>query len=451
MRLIVLLLASYYFYARWNEKYLFLIIFSTSLDYFCALGIEHYRKKAKLFLSISILGNLSMLFFFKYYGFFAETALKVSEVLGRPMYLPILELILPVGISFYTLQTMSYSCDVYKKVIKAESNFLCLAVYVANFPQLVAGPIERAGDLIPQFKKKLHFNEQDFIYGLQLICWGLFKKVVIADRLSAYVEWGLNSEEIHTNEVFLISGYFAQILIYADFSAYADIAKGSAKLLGINLMDNFKFPLFSRSMPEFWKRWHVSFHNWFLNYVYYPLGGGRVGFARVQFNIFIVFITSGLWHGSAWRFILWGIFHYSLVVIHMLLVSLFKRMSWSLPENSLVRFLQINLVLFQRAMSMYLFFITDSEKAVQVYKNFFIEPWTGLSGLNSPFVPFIMLISFLFPIVMILCEYLHLKISWSIRFNLMSRFRRWSIYYLMLFLIMIFGVETNNPFIYFQF
>ncbi len=451
MRLVVLLLASYYFYARWNEKYLFLIIFSTSLDYFCALGIDNYRKRAKIFFGISILGNLSMLFFFKYYGFFSETALKISEVLGRPMYLPILELILPVGISFYTLQTMSYSCDVYKKIIKAERNFLCFAVYVANFPQLVAGPIEKAGDLIPQFKKKIDVNEKDFVYGLQLICWGLFKKVVIADRLSSYVEWALNSGETHSNEVMLLAAYFANILIYADFSAYADIAKGSAKLLGINLMDNFKFPLFSRSMPEFWKRWHISFHNWFLHYVYFPLGGGRVGFARLQFNIFAVFITSGLWHGSAWRFVLWGVFHYSLVVIHMVLVSLFKKLSWTLPDNIFVRCIQINLVLFQRAMSMFLFFITDSEKAMQVYINFFTEPWLGISGLKSPFVPFVMMVSFAFPLMMLLCEYLHLKKSWSIRFAAMSRIRRWSLYYTLLFMIMIFGVETNNPFIYFQF
>ena len=450
-RLILLLIASYYFYARWNEKFLFLIIFSTFLDYFCALGIDHFRKRAKWLLWTSLFGNLSMLFFFKYFGFFTETALHIAEVLGRPIYLPILEIVLPVGISFYTLQTMSYTLDVYRKEIKAEKNFLSFAVYVANFPQLVAGPIEKAGAMIPQFKKKINFNEKDFTLGLQLIAWGIFKKVVIADRLADYVEWSFNGTEIQSNEEMLLGAYLAQIFLYADFSAYADIAKGSAKLMGINLMENFKFPLFSRSMPEFWKRWHVSFHNWFLQYVYFPLGGGRRGWARVQFNVFLVFLTSGLWHGAAWRFVYWGVFHYALIVIHILVVKGLKKLPFQIPDNRFMSFLKTFLVLFQRAMSMYLFFIKDSNKAIQVYINFFTEPWIGLSAIDTPFVPFVMLLFIAFSLLLLFLEYMHLKKSWAERLNNMSRFRRWGIYYALILLIMMFGVETNNPFIYFQF
>lgn len=451
LRLCVLMLASYYFYARWNEKYLFLIIFSTFLDYFCALWIDRKQQSKKLFLMISLIGNCSMLFFFKYYGFFSDTAQHIAEILGRPLYLPILELLLPVGISFYTLQTMSYSLDVYRGKIKAEKNFLCFAVYVANFPQLVAGPIEKAGALLPQIHNPKAFNEPDVKNGSQLILWGLFKKVVVADRLAAFVEWAFDANLTHSNEIMFIAGFMANLLIYADFSAYADIAKGSAKLMGIELMNNFNFPLFSRSMPDFWKRWHVSLHQFFLDYVYFPLGGGRVNWGRRIFNIWMVFILSGLWHGAAWNFVLWSIFHFLLVMIHILFMLSLKKLSIGLPKNVFMTVVQITLVHFQRAMSMYLFFMPDWEKALGVMLGFVTKPWLGVSGFQTPYVPFVLILTFGFPMLLMLLEAIHIKKSLTIRASHMPRALRWFAYYGMIFCIMIFGVETNNPFIYFQF
>jgi len=308
-RLPWLLSCSYYFYAQWNHIYLLLIIASTIIDYFCSRFLDRDEKKNKLWLFISIGSNLGVLFFFKYYGFFSDVVTDITEMLGRPYYAPMLTVLLPVGISFYTFQTMSYTIDVYRGEIKAEKNFIKFAVYVASFPQLVAGPIERASHLLPQLHNSYKLNSADLISGSRLIVWGLFKKVVIADRLSFFVESTLNTQASpHAIQV-LLAGFWAIIILYADFSGYADIAVGSARMMGLHLRANFNFPYFSHNIQDFWKRWHISLHTWFLDYVYYPLGGSRVGKVIILLNIGIIFLLSGLWHGASYNFVIWAMIH----------------------------------------------------------------------------------------------------------------------------------------------
>lgn len=446
-----LLLGSYYFYAQWNDKYLFLIIFSTFLDYICARKVENSQRTKNFWLGISMFGNLSMLFFFKYYGFFTESAQRLSEALGRPIYFPILELILPVGISFYTLQTMSYTIDVYRGKIRSEHNFLKFAVYVANFPQLVAGPIERASDILPQMEKRYRLNPNDLISGICLITWGIFKKVVIADRLSWYVQWAFHEAGDIGNIGFLFAGILANILIYADFSAYADIAIGSARLFGFKLKANFNFPLFSSSMPDFWKRWHISLHTWFLDYVYYPIGGGRVRWSKLMLNITIVFLLSGLWHGAAWNFVFWSLFHLSLVLVHVHVLKFWRYMGWAMLDDPFSRFIRILMVHLQRALSMYFFFIPDLEPTFRILKNFIFEPWSFSISQFFPFQNFLLFLVLFGAVVLMVGEYLHIRKSWEQRLGNQSRIVRWSCYYILVFVIMALGVETNNPFIYFQF
>lgn len=451
LKMLWLVLCSYYFYAQWNHAYLILIVASTLLDYTLALAIQKKPQNKKGFLWISILANLGVLFTFKYYEFFSDIALTLSQLLDRPLYLPVLELLLPVGISFYTFQTMSYTIDVYRGKIEAEKNFLRFAAYVSCFPQLVAGPIERASHLLPQMRSFQFLTYDNLCSGLRLIIWGLFKKVVIADRLAVYVETMFHEHTNPSNWQLLTAGILANILIYADFSAYADIAIGSARLLGINLRANFYFPLFSTSMPDFWRRWHISLHKWFLDYVYWPLGGSNVTWSRWMFNICIIFLLSGLWHGANWNFVIWSIFHLCLVLIHIHVIKFWDRMGWPYFKGKLSKLCFIILVQLQRGLSMILFFITDMDKNLRIFKSFFTESWALQTRAIFPGALFITIIlitgiSFLF-----WAEYLHLKRPWPERFKTMSTWRRYISYYIIALTLMTFGVETNNPFIYFQF
>ena len=296
---------------NWNPYYLGLIVLSTSIDYLAALkirGAEHQESR-KLWLLLSIATNLGILFTFKYFNFFidsAEQALSLVGIYVRPIYL---ELILPVGISFYTFQTMSYTIDVYKRVMEPEKHFGYFALYVAFFPQLVAGPIERAKDLLPQFKRKATLTMDDIYIGLNRIAYGFFKKVVIADRLSFYVGNVFSDIEHASFITILIGAFFFLIQVYCDFSGYSDIAFGTAMLLGIKLTLNFQKPFIATSLTEYWRRWHVSLTNWVRDYIYIPLGGNRVTTVRWYFNIIFAFTIMGLWHGANWTYIVWGLMH----------------------------------------------------------------------------------------------------------------------------------------------
>lgn len=306
-RWMLLLAVSYFFYAYGNIQYVPLIAFSTIVDYIAARMIHRHDKneiQRRMWLAASILVNLGVLFTFKYFNFFNESAASLFN------YTPLTHsFVLPIGISFYTFQSMSYTIDVFQRKLEPENNFGVMATYVAFFPQLVAGPIERATNLLPQFHIKQKFDPDRAVEGLQLILWGFFKKVVIADRVAIYVNGVYNNVGDYTGLPLIMATFFFAFQIYCDFSAYSDIAIGTAKIMGFDLMQNFRQPYFSQSIREFWGRWHISLSTWFRDYLYIPLGGNRVPFWRHLLNLFIVFLVSGLWHGAGWTFIIWGALH----------------------------------------------------------------------------------------------------------------------------------------------
>lgn len=308
---LLLLVSSYLFYGLWDYRFLSLIVISSMADYLIALAIQksNERGKRKLLLSLSLLINLGFLLVFKYYNFFVSSFVDFAQTLGFDPSHSTLNIILPVGISFYTFQTLSYTIDVYRKKMEPTSNMLNFFTYVAFFPQLVAGPIERAANLLPQIERKRFFDEKKSIDGMRQILWGLFKKVAIADNCAVFVDGIFGSyAELGAGMLILGAVLFA-FQIYCDFSGYSDIAIGTARLLGINLMQNFATPYFARDIAEFWRRWHISLSTWFRDYVYIPLGGSRVNQVKQLRNIFAIFLISGFWHGANWTFIFWGLIH----------------------------------------------------------------------------------------------------------------------------------------------
>ncbi len=309
---LLILIASYTFYGWWDWRFLFLIIASTMVDYFVGLQIHKHQvqKKRKIWLWISVIFNVGLLGFFKYYNFFVDSWIQAAQLAGYTIKSTwTLKVILPVGISFYTFQTMSYSFDIYYKKLKPTKDLLSFATFVAFFPQLVAGPIERASNLLAQIQQKRTFKTNQFTEGAKLILWGLFKKMVVADSLAPIVDDIFANYATYPASTLILGVTLFSFQVYGDFSGYSDIAIGTAKLFGVELMSNFKFPTFARNVAEYWQRWHVSLSTWFRHYIYIPLGGSRVSKAKSVRNIIIIFLVSGFWHGANWTFILWGAFH----------------------------------------------------------------------------------------------------------------------------------------------
>ena len=329
--------ASYFFYGMWDWRFLFLIILSTLVDYSIGLNLEREKNQTyrRMLLWISISINLGLLLFFKYCNFFLDNFVTVFTFLGFKIKQTELNIILPVGISFYTFQTLSYTIDVYNKKLEPVRDIIAFSAFVSFFPQLVAGPIERATNLLPQFYKKRKFDYFNSVKGIKQIIWGLFKKIVIADSCAQYVN-DIFSNYIHYNGLTLLLGalYFT-IQIYCDFSGYSDIAIGTSRLFGFSLMKNFKFPYFSRDISEFWRRWHISLSTWFRDYVYIPLGGSRGSLKMKIRNTLLIFLISGFWHGAKWTFIIWGLLN----AIYFLPLLIAKRnrvyTSSIVAENSL--------------------------------------------------------------------------------------------------------------------
>ncbi|MBE9576423.1 MBOAT family O-acyltransferase [Flavobacterium proteolyticum] len=320
---ILLLVASYIFYGWWDWRFLSLIIASTFLDYFVAiqLGKTAISKKRKLLLGISLVGNLGMLGFFKYYNFFVASWIEAWSSVGITMEASTLNIILPVGISFYTFQTLSYTIDVYRKEMEPTKSFIDFAAFVTFFPQLVAGPIERASHLLPQFYKNRTFDYQNAVDGVKLIIWGMFKKVVVADNCAFFVNKIFENPEAYSSGELFVGMVFFAFQIYGDFSGYSDIAIGLSKLFGFDLMVNFKFPYFSRDIAEFWRRWHISLSTWFRDYIYIPLGGSKGSQVFQIRNVMIIFLVSGFWHGANWTYVVWGLFH-ALLFLPLLLFNI---------------------------------------------------------------------------------------------------------------------------------
>lgn len=330
-----MLVASCFFYGWWDWRFLSLLLFSTIADFIIGLQL-HKRtrpKHRKLLLVLSLTVNLGLLGFFKYYNFFIDNFTTAFTFFGGTIQPNTLNIILPVGISFYTFQTLSYTIDIYRRKLEPTTNFISFAAFVSFFPQLVAGPIERASNLLPQFQKRRVFNNEEAAIGIRQIIWGLFKKVVIADNCAQFVNEIFNNYAAHSSTTLILGIVYFSFQIYCDFSGYSDIAIGTARLFGFKLMVNFRYPYFSRDIAEFWRRWHISLSTWFRDYVYIPLGGSRVSQRKQIRNVFIVFIVSGFWHGANWTFIIWGAIN-ALFFIPLLLSNKNRKHTDTIAENS---------------------------------------------------------------------------------------------------------------------
>lgn len=445
-RWVLLLAASYYFYMSWKVEYIFLIIFSTLIDYFSALFIEANKtKKTKLpFLIISILTNLGLLFSFKYFNFASENLNSIFEQIGLNTQIPLMQFLLPVGISFYTFQTLSYTIDVYYGRQKAERHLGYFALYVSFFPQLVAGPIERFSRLTPQLKAYHAFSYSNLTNGLRLIIYGLFIKMVIADNISGIVDQIYQNPEMFNTLDIIIGLIFYSFQIYSDFYGYSIIAIGSALIMGIKLMDNFKTPYLSRNISEFWQRWHISLSTWFRDYLYFPLGGNRVKTLRWIINIFIVFIVSGVWHGASWTFIIWGALYGVIYLLEIIINKLLNINSYNKVSKITHSLLSIKTFIF--VTFIWVFFRSPSfNEALDIFKNLFSNANVSLNTLIIPRSTLLFLGIFIISDIILYNKRFD---SWLGNLHFMLR---WCIYSFLIFSIITFAGVENFPFIYFQF
>ncbi len=337
----LLLAASCYFYMSFLPVYILILVFTIIIDYYAGIWIERSQGHSrKLWLVLSLISNISILCFFKYYNFLNENISLALNHFGYTNHIAMLSMLLPIGLSFHTFQAMSYTIEVYRGKQPAERNFLTYSLYVLFYPQLVAGPIERPQNLLTQFKQDHVFEYQRVVDGLKLMAWGLFKKVVIADRLAEMVNYVYNDPTSFKGFPLIIATLFFAFQIYCDFSGYSDIAIGSAQVMGFKLMKNFDAPYFSTSISEFWRRWHISLSTWFKDYLYIPLGGNRVVKWRMCYNLFITFLISGLWHGANWTFIIWGAVHGAYLVFNILTEDyriFFNELFHITPQNKPVK------------------------------------------------------------------------------------------------------------------
>ena len=455
-RWLLLLLASCFFYMFFKPVYIFILIFTIIIDYYAAIWIDKQdnKSKRKLFLICSLCANIGVLALFKYYNFFAVNINDIIQAAGKGYRLDLLNILLPIGLSFHTFQAMSYTIEVYKRRQKPEKHFGIYALYVMFYPQLVAGPIERPQNILPQFHEKKFFNINNLQSGLRLILWGLFKKTVIADRLAIAVDnvYNLPYNDWSGFSVLIATVFFA-LQIYCDFSGYSDIAIGTARCMGFNLMANFKQPYFSKSISEFWTRWHISLSTWFKDYLYIPLGGNRVSRHRVYFNLFLVFLISGVWHGANWTFVLWGALHGSFLVGALLFQSLFPNLKLPTIINTCITFLLVCLAwVYFRANN-----ISEANHLfAQIFyfdSNYFLLSKADLHGLPPLYLglPFW---KFCITATIVPCFLLLDFLIYTNKKNSFYRFPtpiRWGVYYGLIICILFFGVFSTNQFIYFQF
>lgn len=447
----LLLIASYYFYACWDYRFLFLLMFSTLLDYFTGIRMGEARtkrwKKAWFWISISI--NLGFLAVFKYYNFFAESFTELVSGFGWHPHPATLDIVLPVGISFYTFHGLSYVIDIYKDRIPAEKNFVDYAVFVSFFPLLVAGPIERATHLLPQIKKERAFNYTQAVNGLRQILWGLFKKVVIADGCAEYADLIFNNADHYSGSTLLLGAVFFAFQIYCDFSGYSDIALGTARLFGMELLRNFAFPYFSRDIAEFWRRWHISLSTWFRDYLYIPLGGSKGGtWMRVR-NTFIIFLVSGFWHGANWTFIVWGALN-ALYFLPLLLSNKNRNNLEIVAQGRIFPSVKETLSVlgtFLLTVLAWVFFRAESVTDALV----FIGDIFNKNLFTAPAVMSLTMIYLL--LFMIVIEWVGREQQYAIeRFGFRwPRLLRWGFYAFLIFLTGMYMQTNETPFIYFQF
>jgi D-alanyl-lipoteichoic acid acyltransferase DltB (MBOAT superfamily) len=442
-RWVLLLAASYFFYMSWEPAYLLLILFSTTVDYFVCLNLtsskEEKKRKLGLFLSIGL--NLSMLLFFKYATFLLKSIHQLCASVGVEYKTPAFEFLLPVGISFYTFQAISYAVDVYRGTLPAERHFGKFALFISFFPQLVAGPIERAKELLPQFSKSTNtFRTNEFKDGVLLFFWGLFKKAVVADNVAMFVDTYYGTYQYQSGGFLLFATYLFAIQIYCDFSGYSDMAVGIAKMLGFRLMENFRSPYFSESLTAFWRNWHISLSTWFKDYVYIPLGGNRGGKARTTRNTLITMGVAGFWHGANWTFLFWGFWNGFLLAIE-------KMFEWKEAKSSIWRWIKILLVFHLVCIGWVFFRSENLQQAFDILQKIVFVKWEDFYFVVADNRYSIAVLS---SAVLFLIEIQFVGKSILV-FRTNIKFYRYFFYVLLVILVLFWGSSTGKQFIYFQF
>ncbi|MFN3020030.1 MBOAT family O-acyltransferase [Chryseobacterium sp. TY3] len=450
---LLLLVASFYFYSCWDWRFAFLLSFSIFLDYYSGIKIEEAKRASskKFWLTLSIGINLGFLGFFKYYNFFAASLTEFLNGFGLSIHPWTLNIILPVGISFYTFHGLSYIIDIYKDRIKAERNLVDYSVFVSFFPLLVAGPIERATHLLPQIKKARVFNYPMAVDGMRQILWGLFKKMVIADNCAIYANEIFSNPEAHSGSNLVLGAIFFTFQIYGDFSGYSDIALGVAKLFGINLLKNFNYPYFSRDIAEFWRRWHISLSTWFRDYLYIPLGGSKGGnWMRIR-NTFIIFIVSGFWHGANWTFIFWGFLNALFIMPSIVMKTNRNNLEIVAGDRMFPTFGELvkMIVTFSLTVFAWIFFRANSvAHAFEYIGGIFNKSLFHFPELKKSALATLILVGLL-----LVVEWLGRRNDYGIEKLLLNQktWIRWSFYAFIIMLIALFLQTEESPFIYFQF
>lgn len=455
-RWVLLLISSYYFYMSWDPKYVFLILFTTVVSYTAALLLEKQKeeKSKKLIIASVLIVCLGVLFVFKYFNFFSESLSSFAELFAIDLDTKTLDIIVPVGISFYTFQTLSYVIDVYRGDVPAEHHFGKYAAFISFFPQLVAGPIERTKNLLPQIKEEHKFDYEMASYGLKLMAWGFFKKLVVADNLSAHVDTVYQNINSYTGFSLVIAAFFFALQIYCDFSGYSDIAIGTANFFGIRLMTNFKSPYFSASVKEFWSRWHISLSTWFRDYVYIPMGGNRVSKLRHIFNVLVTFLVSGLWHGAQWTYVAWGGVHGAAQIVEGPFLSFEKNKE---RKHTLFWWIRVLVVFVFCCLAWVLFRADNLSTAIYVYTHMlqgigkfseYISTGTkqlGIATLEGNLLTLVISMLAIF-------DYLSLRRDVFIAVKKLPVIVRWILYVAVLLVIIILSpLESAKEFIYFQF
>ena len=450
---LLVLVASYVFYGWWDWRFLILIAITSGFSYWSGLLIKKYEenhKKMKWISAGNIILNLLILCIFKYFNFFADNFVRLFNAFGMHLDWASAAIILPVGISFYTFQALSYTIDVYRKKIEPTRDIVAFFAYISFFPQLVAGPIERSTNLLPQFQNERKFTFENGVSGLRQMLWGFFKKIVIADQCAKFVDVVFANYASQNGRTLMLATFLFSIQIYADFSGYSDIAIGTAKLFGIRLMRNFNNPYFSRDIAEFWRRWHISLTTWFRDYVYIPLGGSRVSKAKIVRNTFIIFLLSGFWHGANWTFIAWGIYH-ALLFLPLILLGKNRRYTANIAENQWVpnvkELLQM-LITFVIVAIGWIFFrsatISDAFAFISTMFNpSIIASIIVVKGLNIN-------ILLLCVLIMAIFEWFNRNHEFGLDISGWNVVVRHLVYWVLLFAILVYIAE-NESFIYFQF
>jgi len=443
----LLLVASCYFYMTFVPVYILILGFTIVVDYFAGILIETSKgKNKKHFLMLSLAANIGVLAVFKYYNFINDNLSSLLGTVGYQNHVPYLSILLPIGLSFHTFQAMSYTIEVYRGNQKAERHFGIYSLYVMFYPQLVAGPIERPQNILNQFHKKQRFNYDDVVEGLKNIVWGLFKKVVIADRLSIYVDAVYNNSDQHSGLTLIMATVFFAFQIYCDFSGYSQIAIGCARVMGYHLMINFRRPYLAGSIKEFWSRWHISLSTWFRDYLYFPLGGSKVPLPRWYLNLFIVFMVSGLWHGANWTFIIWGALH----GIYQICSVSFKNFNERniLGYRPLTNAFHVLLTFLLVSFAWIFFRANNVDQAFSICKSIFsMKPGGLFIGTPEGFA-----YSIIWILVLLVVEYVTEYYSDSIKvFYSPNRVLRYTGYAVVVLVIILFGVFNGGQFIYFQF